>query len=385
MRTRYPALALAFIASLAACSAAPTDSEAGSDVVQQQPQGGGGNQYKLTRVVSVSSPIALAMRANDNTAMYIAQQHGRVVRVRQGRSTGTVLDIRNQVSCCGEQGLLGITFSPNSNRLYVNYTNNSGDTVVSWFRMDGRKALRNSERRLLSINQPYSNHNGGDIYLNPADGLLYITTGDGGGQGDPAGNAQNKGSLLGKILRIDPTRGNPYRSPSSNPYVGRPGRDEILHYGLRNPWRFSIDPANQNMWVADVGQYNWEEVNRVGSSRRGANFGWDRMEGRHSFEGSAPANHVPPIHEYSHSRGGCAITGGHVIRDRRLDSLLGVYVFADYCDGALRTLRLNGNSWDEGSLGLSKNQIVAFGVGPSKRLFVLSHADGGKVFRLDPR
>ena len=235
---------------------------------------------------------------------------------------------------------------------------------------------------LLEVNQPYENHNGGDIHLNPADGLLYIALGDGGGQDDPSGNGQDKGSLLGKILRIDPRSGGPYRNPSSNPFVDGPGRNEILHYGLRNPWRFSIDPETQAMWIADVGQNQWEEINRIPSSVVGANLGWDRMEGLHAHEGSEPSNHRRPIHEYSHSRGGCAITGGYVMHDRRLPSLEDVYVFSDFCDGTIRTLRRRDGRWVGGSLGISASQVSSFGVGPGGRLFVLSLA--GRVYRIDP-
>lgn len=367
----------------AACSTGPSEAPA-SNQPDTPAAGvlGGANDVRLTSIVSIANPIALAMRSGDDTAFYLAQQSGRIVRVRNGEVTGTVLNISDLVSCCGERGLLGITFSPNGLRLYVNYTDNGGDTNVAWFRMDGRRALRGSRTLLLEVNQPFENHNGGDIHLNPADGLLYIALGDGGGQGDPSGNGQDKGSLLGKIVRIDPRSGDPYRNPSSNPFVGRPGRDEILHYGLRNPWRFSIDPETQTMWIGDVGQNTWEEIDRIPLSVVGANLGWDRMEGLHAHEGSEPSNHRRPIHEYSHSRGGCAITGGSVMRDPRLPGLDGVYVFSDYCDGTIRTLRRSDGSWVGGTLGIRASQVSSFGVGPGDRLFVLSLA--GRVYRIDP-
>lgn len=349
--------------------------------------GGGTPSVKLSRIVSLDMPVAMAVRPGDETALYVAEQGGRVMRVRGREVTGTVLDIRDQVRCCGEEGLLGITFSPNGSRLYVYHTDNSGDNDVAWFRMDGRRAVRGSRTLLLELAHPtYGNHNGGAIHVNPEDGLLYIATGDGGGGGDPFENAQDRNSLLGKILRIDPRRASGYAIPPGNPFVGRTGRDEILHLGLRNPWRFSIDAQTDMLWLGDVGQGSWEEIDRVPVGTVGANFGWDRMEGLHAYEGSEPSNHRRPVYEYANgSNGRCAITGGYVLRDGRLPQLDGAYVFGDYCDGVVRTLRRVDNRWVVNSLGVQAGQLSSFGVGPNGRVFVLSHANGGAVFRIDPR
>ena len=382
MRLRSALLVIVLLTG-GACNSGPTEAPVAADPSADEGAVLGGNDVRLTSILSLSNPIALATRTGDETALYIAQQTGRVVRVLNGEVTGTVLDISAQVQCCGEEGLLGISFAPNGGRLYVYHTDNSGDNDVVWFRMEGRRAVRSSRTLLLELPHPsQSNHNGGAIYLNPEDGFLYIATGDGGGGGDPYENAQDRGSLLGKILRIDPRRGDPYANPSGNPFVGRTGRDEILHYGLRNPWRFSIDEQSQMLWIGDVGQDVWEEIDRVPVGTVGANFGWDRMEGLHTYEGSEPSNHRRPIHEYSHARaGGCAITGGYVMRDPRLPGLDGVYVFSDYCDGLIRTLRRSDGRWVGGSLGISSSEVSSFGLGPNGRIFVLSL--GGRVYRID--
>lgn len=385
MRTRA-FLVAALTAILGACSgnAGNDDPSEATDVVT--PQGGGIPNVKLTRIASLNMPVAFSARAGDDNGSYVAEQPGRIVRIVGREVRGTVLDISDLVRCCGEEGLLGITFSPNGQRLYAYYTDNSGDNRVVRFRMDDRRAVRSSRTTVIAFNHPsYSNHNGGSIYLNPDNGLLYIGTGDGGGGGDPSENAQDRGSLLGKILRIDPTPsgGGRYSSPRSNPYVGRSGRDEILHYGLRNPWRFSIDPETGMLWIGDVGEDIWEEIDRIPRSKVGANLGWDRMEGNHTYEGSEPANHHGPIYEYSHrSHGGCAVTGGHVMHDPRLPGLDGAYVFSDYCDGTIRILRLSGGRWVAGNLGVDGGSVSSFGVSANGRTYVLSL--GGRVSRIDP-
>lgn len=385
MRIRMP-LALALVATLAACNASPAPED--PVAIEDAEPAGGTVDVKLTRIVTLTQPIALTTRAGDDGAMYVAEQAGRVVRVRNGEVTGTVLDIRDIVQCCGEEGLLGMAFAPNGNRLYLYHTDGSGNNDVVRYRMDGRRAVRGSRTVLLELRHPsYSNHNGGAIVLNPADGFLYIATGDGGGGGDPSENGQDRSSLLGKILRIDPTPsgGGRYSSPASNPFVGRSGRDEILHYGLRNPWRISIDQASRTLWIGDVGQGSWEEIDRVPLGTVGANFGWDRMEGLHTYEGTEPSNHRRPVHEYANgSNGRCAITGGHVIRDERLDGLRGRYLYSDYCDGVIRTLRSANGGWATSSLGLQISGLASFGLGPDGRSFVLSHGTGG-VYRIDPR
>lgn len=369
---------------LSACSSAPQD-QADPDQTQQETRGfeGTASGVKLRRMATLSTPIAMAVRPGDTRGYYVAERAGRVKRLVGSRVKGVTLDIRKKVGTAGEGGLLGIAFSPNGGRLYVNYTDNSGDTRVAWYKMRSNKARLGTRVELLKINQPYSNHNGGDIHIGP-DGNLYIATGDGGGQGDPQNNGQDKTTLLGKILRIDP-RGNPYRNVSTNPFIGNPnGRNQILHYGLRNPWRFSIDSASKMMWIADVGQNTWEEINRVPLSKVGANLGWARMEGRHSYNGrTEPSNHHRPIYEYSHAGGRCSVTGGVVLRDPRMSNYKGRYLFSDFCDGTIRYLRKTSNGWRAGSFGVSASSVASFGVLHNGRVIVLSLAGG--VFRLDPR
>ena len=236
---------------------------------------------------------------------------------------------------------------------------------------------------MLEVPHPrFSNHNGGQLQFGP-DGLLYIGTGDGGSANDPAGNAQDKGSLLGKLLRINPLRrgrGKPYGIPNSNPYADEDGRDEIYARGLRNPWRFSFD--RRRIAIGDVGQDRVEEVDyETLRGARGANFGWDAFEGNALIEPPAPSGHERPIHTYSHAGGGCSITGGYVVRDPALGSLRGRYVYGDLCLGELRSFEPGlGGARDDGRLGLPRiDSLSSFGVDDRRRLYVASL--GGGVWR----
>jgi glucose/arabinose dehydrogenase len=320
--------------------------------------------------------------------VFVVEQAG-VVKVMRGERTakGSFLDIRNQVSCCGERGLLSIAFPDfaGDRRFYVYFTDNQGDLrVVEYKRKRGRalKANPRSGRNILSIpHRRFSNHNGGQLQFGP-DGLLYVGTGDGGGANDPAGNAQDKNSLLGKMLRINPLRrggGRPYGTPRDNPYVGERGRDEVFSRGLRNPYRFSFD--RRRIAIGDVGQDRIEEVNyeKLGSAR-GANFGWDAFEGNNLIEGPAPSGHERPIHTYTHSGGRCSITGGYVARDPKLRPLQGRYVYGDFCDGAIRSLRPStGGARGDKALGLRVDQLSSFGVDDRRRLYAASLS--GSVYR----
>lgn len=369
---------------LGSCSSAAEDPAAADNeaLVETGSFSGTASGVRLIKMATLAAPIAFAGRSIDDSAYYVAERAGKVKRLVGKRVTGTVLDIRSRVGTAGEGGLLGIDFSPNGGRLYVSYTDNNGDSIIGWYRMDGNRARTGTWARVLKVRQPYSNHNGGDIHIGP-DGYLYIALGDGGGQGDPSGHGQNTSTLLGSILRVDP-RGSPYRIPDDNPFVGRAGKDEIFHYGLRNPWRFSFDSANGRMWIGDVGQNKYEEIDRVPPAIKGANLGWSRMEGRHTYDGATePENHHRPIYEYSHSTGRCSITGGVVVRDARMSNYNGHYLFSDFCDGTIRFLRKTSNGWRAGSFGVSASSIAAFGVHQNGRVFVLSLAGG--VYRLDPR
>ena len=334
----------------------------------------------------LEEPLALAVRPDD-PALYIAEKGGRVVAIRGGTVDPTpVLDVSSEVSLGGEQGLLGLAFSPDGGSLYVNYTDVDGDTRVVAYAMAGDRADPSSRREVLFVDQPYSNHNGGNLVFGP-DGYLYIGLGDGGSGGDPHGNAQSLGTLLGKMLRIDPrpADGAPYRIPADNPFVTTPGAlPEIWAYGLRNPWRYSFDRATGDLWIGDVGQSAWEEVDRQpASSNGGENYGWNVREGAHPYAGggSLPGA-VDPVFDYSHSDGGCVVTGGYVYRGRAIPDLVGTYVFADFCLGELEGLRLGGGEVVQEQLGVAVGPVSSFGEDAQGELYVLSLAGG--VYRLVP-
>ena len=295
-------------------------------------------KYRLATVASVDRPTDIATRAGD-PALYVTEQDGRVLRIltSSGGTTraSTALDLRSHTGADGERGLLGIVFHPNGRFLYVNYTDNAGDTVVVRYamRVDGR-ALRSSRTVLFTLDQPYANHNGGGLSFGPG-GRLFVATGDGGSAGDPDRVALDRSSLLGKIVSLDPDA------------TGTGSNDaRIWSVGLRNPWRFEFD-NDGNLWVADVGQNEWEEVNVVwarNGSGNGANFGWSAYEGRARYnEDQSVARHTRPVYVYAHGDAGCSISGGTRVRSPRLPALRGWYVFGDYCSGDLTALRVEGS------------------------------------------
>ncbi|MGH9021740.1 MAG: PQQ-dependent sugar dehydrogenase [Acidimicrobiia bacterium] len=345
-----------------------------------------GLALRMALVATLDQPVAMAVRGGD-PALYIAEKTGRVRALRDGRVDPTpVLDLSGAVSSGYEQGLLGLTFSPDGRRLYVDYTDSEGDTRVVEFDFSSGRADRESSRELLFVEQPYDNHNGGQVSFGP-DGHLYVALGDGGSGGDPANNAQNLGVLLGKILRLNPRpgEGRPYTIPGDNPFVSdRGARPEVWAFGLRNPWRFSFDRATGDLWTGDVGQNRYEEVDFVTSpSASGANYGWDRLEGLHPFEGEPPARHVPPIHEYRLTGASCAVTGGYVYRGQRIPGLVGTYLFADFCDGQVIGLRQQaGKAVEVRPLGISAPQLTSFGEDLAGELYVLSLSGG--LFRVEP-
>jgi glucose/arabinose dehydrogenase len=338
----------------------------------------------LQRIATVEQPLAIAIRTGD-PSLYVAEKTGRVVAIRSGHVVARpVLDLSDRVSLGGEQGLLGLAFSPNGRSLYVNYTDVNGDTRIVGYAMHGGHAVPNTRRQLLFVDQPYDNHNGGDLVFGP-DGDLYIGLGDGGSGGDPQGNGQSLGTLLGKMLRIEPTPlgPRPYRVPADNPFVGDAGaRPEIWAYGLRNPWRYSFDPATGDLWIADVGQSAWEEVDRVpAGSNGGENFGWNLLEGTHRYAGAAPAGAVPPVYEYPHTGGACVVIGGDVYRGSAIPALVGDYVFADFCLGTLQALRVQPDgSVEHFDLGATLPDVSSFGTDANAELYVTS-LDGG-VYRI---
>ncbi len=329
----------------------------------------------------------MAVRSGD-TALYVAEKTGRVMAVRDGTVDPVpVLDLTREVSLGGEQGLLGLVFSPGGREMYVNYTDTNGDTHVTGYAMRGRRADPATRREVLVVDQPYSNHNGGNLVFGP-DGYLYIGLGDGGSGGDPHGNGQSLSTLLGKMLRIDPRSSGEraYRVPLDNPFVDRPGaRPEIWAYGLRNPWRYSFDRLTGDLWIGDVGQSAWEEVDvQPAGSSGGENYGWNLMEGDHPYGGAEPPEHaVRPVHEYSHDGGGCTVTGGYVYRGESIPGLYGAYVFADFCLGQLEALRLqDGRVVDHRRLGPVVPNVSSFGEDARGELYAMSL--GGGLYRLAP-
>lgn len=338
---------------------------------------------RLTEVASMASPTAGAV-APDGT-LYLAERAGTVHALTDDGVGPAVLDITGSTTTDGERGLLGIAFGPDE--LYLVHTDPDGDTVIAGMMLAADGTPDPAQiRTIRTIAQPASNHNGGDVAVGP-DGLLYVAIGDGGGAGDRAGNAQNLGNLLGTILRIDPRSGAYYAIPADNPFVGRDGAaDEIYAYGLRNPWRFSFDRETAELWIADVGQNTREEINRVTIREgRGANFGWNLMEGTLPFAGSEPADHVPPVYEYA-TRGdqGCSVTGGYVYTGTAIPQLRGAYLYADFCNGQVRGLVVDadGQVTAQAGLGIDGGQVVSFAQDADGELYVLDL--GGRVARIDP-
>jgi glucose/arabinose dehydrogenase len=328
--------------------------------------------------------------------LFVVEQPGRIRVVKNGVLLPTpFLDISDMVGYGGERGLLGLAFHPSyktNGLFYIDWTLKSGDVAVNQYKVSPTNpdvAIRTSSRRLLTIHHPNTNHNGGMIAFDN-HGYLFVGVGDGGGSGDPSNNAQNVNVLLGKILRINvngTTGAIQYRIPGDNPYVGRTGRDEVWSFGLRNPWRFSFDRATNDLWIGDVGQKKYEEIDRATSASsgygRGINFGWRAMEGRHCYSPPTGCNRSGkrlPVVEYSHSEG-CAVTGGYVYRGSAVPSLYARYVFADYCSGRIWTVAKGGVSPIAKSLLMDTSMsISSFGEDERGELYVVDSA-GGAIYR----
>ena len=341
----------------------------------------------LVKVASLEQPVAIAIRPYDPT-MYVAEKTGRVMAIRGGHVDPVpVLDLSSEVSLGGEQGLLGSAFSPDGMYLYVDYTDANGETHVTEFAMEDGRVDAGSRRDVLFLAQPYTNHNGGGLAFGP-DGYLYVGLGDGGSGGDPQGNSQSLSTLLGKILRISPrpSGARTYTVPSDNPFVDDgDARPEIWAYGLRNPWRFSFDRMTGDLWIGDVGQSAWEEVDvGPGDSRGGENFGWNIMEGSHDHgDALGTSEMVRPVYEYSHDEAGCVVTGGYVYRGHAIPGLFGAYVFGDFCGGRLEAIRVSdGQVVDHRFLGPVVQNLSSFGEDASGELYALSLSGG--VYRLSP-
>jgi glucose/arabinose dehydrogenase len=356
------------------------------------------------RVASgLTKPLLVTAPPRDVSRQFIVEQGGRVLVLKNDVLLPTpFIDVSGSVSCCGERGLLGMAFAPDyetSGRFYLSFTNGSGHSEIRRYTVSGNPDVANQSGALvLSVNQPYSNHNGGHIAFGP-DGYLYFGLGDGGSGGDPDDNAEDLGTLLGKMVRIDvnaPT----YTIPASNPFVGIPGLDEIWSYGLRNPWRWSFDRATGDLYIADVGQGAWEEVNvRPGSSGGGENYGWDLYEGNACYEGpcTGQSGLTFPALVYNHSQG-CSVTGGYVYRGCRMPDLRGTYFYSDICTPFIKTFRgVSGgtaqNQQDRTAdlapgAGLTIGGVSSFGEDARGELYIVDYGGGsagqGEVYRIVP-
>lgn len=358
------------------------------------PPGGGGPPppLTLTAVVSgLSNPVDLQFPSDGTSRMFIVEQAGTIRIATNGSLAPTpFLDITSSVDFGGEKGLLGLAFHPQfpqNHLFYVHYDRVSSgqmQSVIAEYRVstsDPNQADPNSERMLLTVDQPFPNHKGGQIVFGP-DGFLYIGFGDGGSGGDPLGNGQNLQTLLGKMLRIDidhQSGGMQYAIPSSNPFVGGGGLPEIWAYGLRNPWRFSFDRADGRLFAGDVGQDKYEEIDILTS---GGNFGWNTMEGMHCFNPSSGCNMsgpILPIAEYDHTEGE-AVMGGFVYRGSSISNLVGAYLLADYISGTVWELTESNGTWTRKQLLSSGRNISSFGQDVSGELYVADYA--GSVLKI---
>jgi glucose/arabinose dehydrogenase len=337
----------------------------------------------------LESPVAITHAGDGSGRLFITLRRGQVV-IHDGSQllTTPFLDIQSLVSCCRERGLLSIAFHPeysSNGSFFVNYTDLQGDTVIARYQVsaDADRADPDTAEVVLRIEQPFENHNGGQLQFGP-DGLLYIATGDGGSGGDPGNRAQNLNSLLGKILRIDVDGTSPYAIPPGNPFVDDPqARDEIWATGLRNPWRFSFDRQTGDVFIADVGQGAVEEVDfQPADSTGGENYGWRLMEGSTCFDPASGCNDgslTLPIMEYSHDEG-CSVTGGYRYRGKAMPGLVGGYVFGDFCAGTLWIGIEEPERWQRLQLLETSLSISTFGEDAQGELYVADLADA--VYRV---
>jgi glucose/arabinose dehydrogenase len=345
----------------------------------------------------LSNPVFVTESPDSSGRLFIVEKTGRIRILVHGAVLATpFFDVHTSVSQAEEQGLLGLAFSPafaTNHRFYVDYTNLAGNTVVSEYRTSTTTPNVvdwHTGRVVMTVKQPYANHNGGMLAFGK-DGYLYIGLGDGGSGGDPGNRAQSLNTLLGKILRIDvngTTSTHNYRIPASNPYVGKAGLDEIWQYGLRNPWRFSFDKVNGNLWIGDVGQNSWEEIDRAILTSSGPgprlNWGWRVMEGLHCYNpatGCSSTGKALPVTNYFHDSGRCAVTGGYVYRGSAVPGLAGLYLFGDYCGGQIMAISATPTRPAPISVLLSTGfPISSFGQDRAGELYVCDL--GGAVYKI---
>ena len=369
----------------------------GSSAKAELPVKDAASSVKLVSVGKFNMPLYVTAPPKDLRRAMVVQQGGRISVVRDGKTLGTpFLDVSSRLTAGGEQGLLGLAFAPGyaqSGLFYVYFTRRDGKQEVAEFkRATSDRANASSYRSVLVMDDPEGNHNGGQLNFGP-DGLLYIGTGDGGGAGDQhgtTGNAQNLGSMLGKILRIDPRRAGSksYSVPASNPFVRRAGaRPEIYSYGLRNPWRFSFDRVGGDLIIGDVGQDKVEEVDfTTVAQANGGNFGWRVREGDQPFSAGSASGAIEPVIVRTHAEGWCSVTGGYVVRDPALPSLRGKYLYGDFCEGLIYGARLSSSGASGNARVAGLPQIPAlssFGEDARGRIYVVSL--GGAVSRIAAR
>jgi glucose/arabinose dehydrogenase len=337
--------------------------------------GGGTAPHDFAQVLGgFDAPVYVTSAPGDPTTLYVVEQPGTIKIVKNGSVAGTFLDIRSRVRSGGEQGLLSVAFHPQyatNHRFYVDYTDTNGDTRVVEFRSSGGVGRPGTARQLLFVHQPYSNHNGGQLQFD-RNGYLYVGMGDGGSGGDPENRAQNLKSRLGKLLRINPTR--------------KGSAWQIVGYGLRNPWRYSFDRANGNLWIGDVGQDSWEEVDYRNVARVGrlANYGWPRLEGKSVYDAGRPFTRkgdlVSPVIVYSHSEG-CSITGGYVYRGSAVASAKGRYFYGDYCSGTVWSFAAGNGRLSEPRVEGKIDGLSSFGEDGNGELYAVS-VNNGTLYKL---
>ncbi len=402
VRLRLAAILAAVVLVTAACAGSEPAQSGSGGATSTSPAGSAGAagpgpnlraaKLSLARINGLAGPIALAVRPDDD-ALYVAEKGGQVRRVMHGQTgarpsvdASPLLDLSAEVSTGGEQGLLGLAFAPDGTKLYVDYTDRAGDTQVVEYTFAGGRADPASRRPVLSVHQPFPNHNGGEVAFGP-DGKLYVGLGDGGSENDPNMVGQDLAQPLSKILRIDPIPSDDkgYTVPGDNPFVDQTGVvPETYDWGLRNPWRFSWDRQNGDLWIGDVGQDRWEEIDyRASADAPGANFGWSLMDATHPLHGTNPPGGVLPIAEYTHDNANCAVTGGYVYRGARIPALQGAYLYGDYCSGKVWGLvQADGKVVDRRELNVGAgHSIFSFGEDAAGELYLLA-ADG--LYRMQP-
>jgi len=339
-----------------------------------------------TFATGFSSPVEIT-NAGDSR-LFVVEKGGKIKILNTDKTTNATafLDLTGQVATGNEQGLLGLAFHPNyaSNGVFfINYTNTAGNTVIAKYTVNSvNPNVANAIGSIiLTIAQPFANHNGGTLKFGP-DGYLYIGMGDGGGSGDPANRAQNNTDLLGKILRIDVNSGTPYGIPANNPYVGIAGADEIWALGLRNPWKFSFDKVKNNLWIADVGQNNIEEINFVGTTEAGINYGWRCYEGNTAYNttGCPSASSLKfPLIDINHTTGACSVTGGYVYNGSSYPNFKGLYFFTDYCSPKIGILTATGTiTYSQVFTG---NNFSTFGEDSSSELYIAA-LNNGTIYKI---